>query len=223
MASDVDICNIALALLGDQAAVTSINPPDQSTQAGYCSRFYPIARDALLEMHAWGFSTTRAALAEVNNPSSSWKYAYATPSDVLNYLEVIDPEVADDYSVGLQMPNTIPGSLQSGLGIYAAQPYQIETDPVSGAQILLTNQENAVLRYTRSVSDPTQFSPLFIEALALLLSAKLAGVLIRGADGRAAAREQLAAFTKFKEWAVESDSNQRRVLPAQGASWMVNR
>ena len=30
MASDVDICNLALAQLGDSASVQSINPPDQS-------------------------------------------------------------------------------------------------------------------------------------------------------------------------------------------------
>ena len=36
MASDVQICNIALAHLGDTATVASINPPEGSAQAEHC-------------------------------------------------------------------------------------------------------------------------------------------------------------------------------------------
>jgi len=35
MSSDVDICNLSLARLGDEANVVSISPQDQSSQAGY--------------------------------------------------------------------------------------------------------------------------------------------------------------------------------------------
>ena len=31
MSSDVDICNLALARLGDEANIVSISPPDQQT------------------------------------------------------------------------------------------------------------------------------------------------------------------------------------------------
>ncbi|NBQ76422.1 MAG: hypothetical protein EBU14_13895, partial [Acetobacteraceae bacterium] len=65
MASEVDICNLALANLGDTATVASINPPEGSAQSEHCSRFYPIARDTLLEMHNWNFSTRRILLPEV--------------------------------------------------------------------------------------------------------------------------------------------------------------
>ena len=64
MASEVDICNLALSHLGDNATVASIDPPEGSAQAEHCSRFYPIARDTLLEMHNWNFSTRRAVLAQ---------------------------------------------------------------------------------------------------------------------------------------------------------------
>ena len=56
MASEVDICNLALGHLGDNATVSSISPPEGSAQAEHCARFYPIARDALLEMHNWNFA-----------------------------------------------------------------------------------------------------------------------------------------------------------------------
>ena len=60
MSSEVAICNLALAHLGDSATVASIDPPEGSAQSEHCARFYPIARDALLEMHAWKFATRRA-------------------------------------------------------------------------------------------------------------------------------------------------------------------
>ena len=221
MASDVDICNLALAQLGDSAAVQSINPPDQSAQAGHCARFYPIARDALLEMHTWGFATLRVQLAQVANPFPQWQYAYVAPSDAINYLEIIDPNALDDYSVGLQMAGTVPYSPASGVGIYTPQPFQVES--LGGQEVILTSQANAVLRYTHSVTDTAEFSPLFVQGLATLLASHLAGPVLKGAEGRAAGMSKMQEFIKWREWAVESDANQRRVRPTPGAPWIVNR
>lgn len=223
MASDVDICNLALAQLGDAAKVASLNPPDQSAQAGHCARFYPMARDALLEMHTWSFATVRVALAAVALPPtvSTWNYAYAIPSDVLNFLAVLDPSTTDDYSVGLQLPNTLPQVSNPGVGVYQPQAYAIEN--YNGVDVLLTNQQNAVLRYTAAVSDPTKFSPLFVQGLATLLASHLAGPVLKGSEGRQTQAAKLAEFMKWKEFAVESDSNQRVIKPQQGATWMIGR
>ena len=75
MASTVDICNLALAHLGDTATVASIDPPEGSAQSEHCARFYPIARDSLLEMHAWNFSMRRINLAQLTNSWPEWQYA----------------------------------------------------------------------------------------------------------------------------------------------------
>lgn len=221
MASDVDIVNLALASLGDAARVTSINPPDQSAQAGLASRFFPVARDALLEMHTWGFATVREPLAYVTNPSSTWKYAYAAPSNVLNYIAVLDPLAADDYSMGVQLPNTVLGSIQAGVGVYQPQPFTVET--IASTTIILTNQQDAVLRYTKGITDTAEFSPLFVVGLSKLLASYLAGPLIKGQEGRNVAASMLQEFMKWKELAVESDSNQRKLNITPGAPWMVNR
>jgi hypothetical protein len=213
---------LALAQLGDAAAVQSINPPDLSAQAAHCARFYPIARDALLEMHTWGFATQRVQLAQVANPFTTWQYAYATPSDAINYLAILDPAALDDYSVGVQMAGTLPSyQAASGVGVYTPQPFQVES--INGQEVVLTNQANAVLRYTHSVSDTSEFSPLFVAGLATLLASYLAGPVLKGAEGRAAGMGKLQEFFKWKELAIESDANQRRVHPAPGAAWMVNR
>jgi hypothetical protein len=77
MAAEVDICNAALGHLGDEATVAAITPPDGSVQAGHCARFYPMARDELLEMHTWRFNTQRAVLALSPSPPAGWAFAYA--------------------------------------------------------------------------------------------------------------------------------------------------
>lgn len=223
MASEVDISNNALALLGDSATVASLNPPSGSIQAVHCARFYPMARDALLEMHTWGFSTRRVQptlLAET--PPSPWAYAYSAPSDVLNFIAILDPNASDDYSAGLAQYGNVAGAYPNNIGVYTPQPFAVEMDS-SGNQIILTNQQNAVLRYSGHITDTTQFSPLFIEGLVLLLASKLAGPVIKGADGRAEAKAKLQDFATWFAMAAVSDANQHRQKPAQSVDWIVNR
>ena len=117
----------------------------------------------------------------------------------------------------------IRGGNASGLGIYTPQPFEVEGDS-NGNDIILTNMQNAMLRYTKSVTDTTQFSPLFTEALAVLLSSKLAGPLLKGSEGRstaAALRQQFERVSLSK--AIVSDSNQRRLNLQPGAPWMTRR
>lgn len=223
MASEVDICNAALAELGDSATVVSINPPSGSVQAVHCARFYPIARDALLEMHTWGFATKRvqpALLAET--PPAPWAYAYQAPSDVLNFLSITDPNATDDYSQGLQMYGSVTGASQYEVGLYTTQPFAVEMDNF-GNQIILTNQQNAMLRYSGRVTDTTTFGPLFIEALTKLLKSKLAGPVVKGAEGRAEAKSAMQEFMVALGTATASDSNQHKTHPAQSVSWIANR
>jgi hypothetical protein len=52
MSSVIDICNLALSHIGQAADVSSIDPPENSIEAEYCARFYPMARDTLLEAYA---------------------------------------------------------------------------------------------------------------------------------------------------------------------------
>ena len=42
MASEIDIVNLALSRLGDDATVASLYPPEGSAQAEHGARFYPV-------------------------------------------------------------------------------------------------------------------------------------------------------------------------------------
>lgn len=222
MASEVDIVNLALGNIGDTATVSSIDPPEGSAQAEHAARFYPIARDSLLEMHTWGFCTKRTSLALLSTTVEQWKYVYQSPPGVLNYLSILAPDAPDDYSQAFPMAYTQQGIVNNGQGIYTPQPFEVETLQ-DGTQVIYTNQEEATLRYTVSVTDPTLFSPLFIEALSHYLASKLAGPVLKGEVGRAEAKGQLQIFTAIMARAAVSDSGQRRITIKQSTPWMAGR
>lgn len=222
MASEVDICNLALAHLGDAATVATINPPDGSAQAEHCARFYPIARDALLEMHTWDFTVSRVPLALLSTNAAGWTYTYASPSNLLNPIAVLDPAAANDYSATVQSSTWYDPPILS-VGQYTPQAFQAEIDNTTGAGIILTNQANATLRYSKRVTDTTTFSPTFVRALTWLLAAELAGPVMKGEAGAAAAARCQAVFQKLFSTATATDSNGRQIKPLHNVPWMSRR
>lgn len=225
MASEVGICNLSLAMLGDRATVSSIDPPEGSAQASSCATFYPIARDALLEMHTWGFCTRRAPLAQLAAPApSEWGYVYATPNNMLNILAVTASDASNDYSAPMVPPCATYGipNDSAGVGSYTPQPYVLESlgDDTS---VVYTNQQNAVLRYTALITDTTKFTPLFTTTLTHLLASYLAGPVLKGEVGRAESAAQLKLAMGFLSQAKTSDANQRRAVPAHIVPWVNGR
>lgn len=182
MASIVDICNLALAHLGNKAQVVSISPVDGSVEADYCARFYPIARDEIIEAGDWTFARTRATLALLsNNPSSAWSYAYALPSncEVPRRIYTDDASMHEDDSVDFDVEGTT----------------------------LLTNKSSAVLIYTRPIEDSTLFSSSFITSVSYKLAAYLAGPILRGEAGSNAANtlHKIAAQKVMEAMAVDAN------------------
>jgi len=180
MASPVDICNTALSLIGADAIVSSISPPDGSVESGHCARFYPLARLAMIELGDWSFPKTRAVLAEIDNDSAVWTYAYAAPADMIDAKRILRPD-ASTNSISMSDPF---GSL------YPQVPsYFIAIDESAGAPFELdgttirTNEPNATLIYNHDITDSTKFSHSFVIALSYMLASYLAGPLVKGMDG----------------------------------------
>lgn len=226
MATDVDICNLALTHVGDIATVTAINPPDGSIQAGYCATFYPIARDALLSQHPWDFATRRVALALLTNVWPEWDYAYQLPSDCLTPLEILPPDAIDDFSqsltptVDLAFPNV--AYLNPVFGGYVPQHFECERD-ASGNQVILSDQQYAVLRYTYTATDTGFYPAQFVMALSYQLAAMLAGPLLKGDAGVKLADDCLQKVAYWQSKATVSDANQRRMKPQQIVPWTAGR
>lgn len=193
MASDVAICNLALAHIGQAARVTAVSPtPDGTVEAMHCARFYPIVRQQLLTMHDWGFATTRAALAPLSvdedEMPTSWAFAYALPNNCLKPIRVLSPEATDDDE---------------------GAPFKREV-LADQTGVIYTNQEDAVLVYTYNVTEAGRFDSLFTPLLARLLASYLAGPIIKGKPGLQISSSQLKLFEGEFALATGIDARSRK-------------
>lgn len=204
MASEVDICNLALAHLGDSATVSAITPPDGSKQADHCKRFYPVARDALLVSHVWSFASRRAALAllDLEDLPVEWAYGYAYPT-CLKVLAVFPPDVAALSTGAIFNPDEFIARAQK------AFPFDITTLE-NGSRVIYTNVEDAYVFFIRPVTDTTMFTSLFTLALARLLASFLAGPILKGVAGMKVAASHL-------KWFEEVDGPRAKASDAQSA------
>ena len=201
MSSEVDICNLALAHLGDSATLASLDPPEGSAQAEYCANFYSIARDAMLEMHTWKFATRRALLAQLSVESWNWAYAYAEPSGALRIVSVLDATASSDSkSTAFE---TMSGD--------------------SGEALILTDLDAASVVYTVAVSDTSRFSPLFVMALSWHLASLLAGPMLKGDVGAAEGKRCAQMMQAYLAQAKASDANQRNSTTEYVAGWLKAR
>lgn len=82
-ASEVDICNLALGLLGAER-ISALSEDDN------CYTQYPICRDACLEDMDWSFAISRFVLSapDADAPAFGYSYRYLVPTDVLRIIEV---------------------------------------------------------------------------------------------------------------------------------------
>lgn len=201
MASEVDIANLALGHLGDDATVASFDPPEGSPQAEHCAHFYPIARDTLLEEYAWTFATVTEPLVLLGPAVDGWTYSYALPNLCLKVLSVYTPGNRNDDD---------------------PLPFELET-MADGQLILLTDVPNAIIRYTRKITDSSRFSPLFTETLSWLLASMLAGPILKGDTGVKAGTSAYQIFIARLGRSTSSDANKNRVRPEAVAPWIEGR
>lgn len=90
--TDVDICNLALAHLGE-ASITALN--DGTERANACTLHYPNTRDEVLRSHRWNFALFRDTLAENTAPAFGWTKSYVLPEDCLRILEFNETDAGE--------------------------------------------------------------------------------------------------------------------------------
>lgn len=155
MASQIDICNEALGLLGKLPIVDI----DESTpNAQKCKVLWDSARDEALRMGEWNFVTTRVQLVqEFDPPLFGYDYVYTRPADCLRLIRVARYEYELDDETAPKIS------------------YRLE-----GAAILC-NEAELFAKYIRSETATGLYDPLFCGFLAANLAAKLAGAFVLGA------------------------------------------
>ena len=183
MATKIDICNMALAYLGDRATVVSIDPPEGSPQADHCARFYPIAKGQILAEHPWSFALKRANRARLADAPEGARYAYTLPRDCVRVVSIFDAR--SDFEL---------------------HDYTLESD--QGYVIVTCDSEDVYINYVSSLTPEVMFSASFADALAHLLASKLAGAVMPGTTGIKLAQEELKLYLAFVEKAVNHDAVQ---------------
>ncbi len=185
MASVVSICNLALSNIGKD----NINAlTDAGAEARACSQFYDHVRGALLQGYPWRFAGKSVSLAEVaNDKAGQWSHAYKRPTDCLK-VRWVRPAYSEDN-----------GKLSEQEEIEF--PYEIDGDTI------YCDLSPAFLRYTFDLSDPSKFSPLFVDAMSWHLAVRLAMPLTRDPKIRADAWQVANSMTGKAEMA---DANETR-------------
>ena len=142
MASEVSICNRAMALLGANT-ITSLS--DGSTEANVCNAVYADARDAVLRSYPWSCAINRATLAQLSSdPVWGFDKAYSLPND----------------------PHCL-----SVLELKETSTYRIE------GRTLVCNTDTATIKFVAIITDPGQFDPGLVFALASRIAAEVAYAL----------------------------------------------
>ena len=134
------ICNLSLSELGSKRINNFDDATETSDQAILCRLHYEPARDALLRSYYWPFAADRKTLSEDTvSPAFEYDNQFILPIDFL-YLRTI---FADNETIDRISRNR----------------YAIE------GKRLLSNNSVVQIRYTRKVTDPTEFDPLFVQVL----------------------------------------------------------
>lgn len=196
--TEAEVCNLGLAAIGQTAFINSLN--EDSPEAQVAKEIYPGAVDVLLERADWKFASRRKALAVVvdadEDPDDDavrdgWRFVYALPSDCIAPRQLVIPGIrtpsADQrivFDVEADAENTGRGNITR--------------------RVLLTDQEEAVLRYTARVVTPALWSPLFVEAMSWFLASKFA-LAIQKKPAVAATMDQ-----KFERAVVQAFASQLR-------------
>ena len=87
MASEVQICNLALLKFGN---ITINNLNEATAQAQACKELYPLMRDEMMSLHEWNFALARADISSqlLTAPAFQYDYAYQLPTDCLRVIEL---------------------------------------------------------------------------------------------------------------------------------------
>ena len=138
-----------------QSQIMSLD--DESQAARFCKRFYAQTRDEVVQSHQWNFALKRTTLPQLATaPLSGWALQYELPVDFLRLVQL------------------------NGYEWWQREKrWEIE------GRALLTDETTAAVRYLARVEDANFFTPLFVDALAMKLAARLAKPLTGSASAEA--------------------------------------
>ena len=110
--TDVQICNLALARLGD-ARITTL--ADATAQAQYCSLFYTQTVEELQADFDWSFCREQQNLSGGTSPITGYSVKYSLPSDFIHALRVNGIDASENFGnweiIGTELHTSFSGSI----------------------------------------------------------------------------------------------------------------
>lgn len=216
MPTDVEICNLALSAIGTKSSIASL--AEVSAEAEACAIWYPIVRDRVLRKRLWGCARGTIVLTlnkelptspsdylwDDSLPSPPYRFEYEYPTDcvraryIIPYGDQVPPASYDQfYTYGTNRP---------AYGVNERYPIKYEiASSEEGERVILTSQEDAVLIYTKQLTDPDTWDVGLQQAIISELAQRLA-IPLTGREELEKSRFQLAAFDL--ETAAVDDANE---------------
>ena len=154
MASEVGICNQALAHLGSRNFIAALT--EGSNEAKQCAQHYDEARRSALEAVNWAFAGRRAALAESGETVAPWLFSYAPPSRLIRIRQIVPQHDGDD-----------------------PVPYTRNVNEAGTVSHILCDIENAYIDYTFDVEATGLYPPGFVDLFAASLAQRIAMPITR--------------------------------------------
>ncbi len=162
MASKTLVCNQALLHLKNSKLITDVDT-DNTVQSNAFLAFYDDALEEMLRAFDWPFAKRSVALAVVEedpDDGAEYGFSYRWPAGCLRARYLVDG-------------NLEPSAHNPRI------PFEIGSDTTG--QLIYTDEEDATLCYTHSITDVTVMTPKFRSALSWKLAELVAPVLC-GAD-----------------------------------------
>ncbi len=205
MATDVDIANRALSMLGEKR-ITALTDDNKAGRA--MNARYSFLRDSELAAYPWRFAIRRIKLY-ASGAAPDWGYStvYALPADNLRTIKVGGDGV-NAQAVGVMYES-------SGYSSGARAAYEI----IEGE--LHTNLSSPVeYEYIAQITDTTKFDPLFIEALAARIAADAAEELTQSDSKK---KYAIAIYDDTLRTARRSDALRRPPRERAAGRWHRSR
>jgi hypothetical protein len=176
VASEADLCNIALGRCGIRDFIDDLD--EASDEAEACAVHYANARDSILASAPWKFATRRADLNQLANVTrTGWGFCYALPDDFVSTVRLWPQPNAGGgafMTAGSPFGGYNLNSLVRNPGADQKIPFDLESDASVGTgRILCTDLDHANLQYVARITNPALFSDLFVNAVAWQLAIEL--------------------------------------------------
>lgn len=153
--SKTSICNKALHFIGIGEEIASIN--ERSPEAEACLLFYDDELEELLREWPWPFARRQVNPGLVNDDETvaynpEFFFAYRYPPEAVFIRKIVSGTVPDTEASLIR--------------------YQIGGD--DEGKLILTNEANITIEYTKRVTDASQFPSDFATALSARIGSKIA-------------------------------------------------